>query len=401
MNRRKIKILQVVTELAIGGAQDHIIYLCDLLDKNKFHVTMLSGTQSTSEKDCIDDVRRKNIHLIQLSQMTRQINPLQDLQAVLRMTVYIRRERFDIVHTNSSKAGILGRFAAKLAGVPVIIHTVHGWAHHDYMSWWRRSLYIILERISATYTDRLIAVSELNVEKGLNDKIGKRHKYSVIRSGIDLDKFRRSDIDVNYEKKKWNINPSGKVVGSVTRFFPQKSPYDFIRMANEILKNYNNTTFVLVGDGPLRDTIESLIADFKISNKVILTGFRSDIPELLSMMDIFVLTSLWEGLPRVLLQAMVMGIPIVATQVDGVPEAVMHGQNGFLVPPRDFHALAERTLQLIQNPTLVKKMGEAGKKMVDPEFCIKEMVRKTEELYENLFMLKSRITFAKTFHDRV
>jgi glycosyltransferase involved in cell wall biosynthesis len=393
---KKIKILQIITCLDMGGAQEHIMHLCDLLDKDKFQMTILSGKQCISEKDCIEEVRGKNIRLVQLPQMTREINPARDLLAFFGILRYLMKERFDIVHTNSSKAGILGRLAAKLAGVPIIVHTVHGWGHHNYMSQRRKRFYIILERISATYTDRIIAVSKLNVEKGLNDKIGNRPKYCVIRSGIELNKFKHIKIDKKYEKEKWSINPSDKVVGSITRLFPQKSPEDFILMANKILKNHSNISFVLVGVGPLRDQIKSLIAEFRISNKVMLTGFQSDIPELLSIMDVFVLTSLWEGLPRVLPQAMAMGIPIVATQVDGVPEAVKHGENGFLVPPKDFHALAERTLQLIQNPSLAKKMGETGKKMVDPEFCIKEMVRKTEQLYEDLFMLRHRIN-----HDRI
>jgi glycosyltransferase involved in cell wall biosynthesis len=401
MRKKRIKVLQVITQLTIGGAQEHMIYLCDLLDKKKFLVSILSGTQSTSESNCVEDVRKKNISLTLLPQLTREINPLRDMVAFFKMMGYIRKQRFDIVHTNSSKAGILGRLAAKLAGVPVIVHTAHGWAHHDYMSNLRRKFYVTSERAAEKFTDKIIAVSEQNVDKALKDKIGKRSKYCIIRSGIDLEKFNRLDIDVNKEKRKLNIDPKDKVVGSVTRLFAQKSPADFVRMANEILKNNGRVSFLLVGDGPLKKEIEAMIAEHKIAEKVILTGFRSDIPELLSIMDVFVLTSLWEGLPRVLPQAMAMGIPIVATGVDGVPEAVKQGQNGFLVPPKDFRALAQRTLQLIENPFLAKRMGEVGKRMVYPEFCVKEMVKKTEELYENLFMLKCPINSKKTFHELV
>ncbi|MCJ7577436.1 MAG: glycosyltransferase family 4 protein [candidate division Zixibacteria bacterium] len=388
---KKIKVLQIITRLIIGGAQEHMIYLCDLLDKKRFSVKILSGAQTARESDYADAVRKKNIKLILLPQLTREINPLRDFLALFRMVTCIKRERFDIVHTNSSKAGILGRLAARLAGVPVIVHTAHGWAHHDYMGNLRRKFYVTSERAAEKFTDKIIAVSEQNVDKALKDKIGKRSKYCIIRSGIDLEKFNRLDIDVNKEKRKLNIDPKDKVVGSVTRLFAQKSPGDFIGMANEILKNNSRVSFLLVGDGPLKQEIETMIAEYKIAEKVILTGFRSDIPELLSIIDVFVLTSLWEGLPRVLPQAMAMGIPIVATCVDGVPEAVKHGQNGFLVPPKDFRALAQRTLQLIENPSLAKIMGEAGKKMVYPEFCVKEMVRKTEKLYEELFNLKSSV----------
>jgi glycosyltransferase involved in cell wall biosynthesis len=389
MKTRKIKILQVITELAIGGAQEHMIYLCDLLDKKKFYVTILSGTQAARESGCTEKVINQNISLTLVPQLSREINPIRDLVALFKMMAYIRKERFDVVHTNSSKAGILGRLAARWAGVPVIVHTAHGWAHHNYMNKWRRKFFIMLERIAEKSTDKIVAVSELNVKKALNDKIGRQGKYCIIRSGIDIEKFTRYGIDVDKEKRKWKIDPSDKVVGSVTRLFDQKSPGDFIRMANEILKNNGRVSFLLVGDGPLRREIEAMISEHGISEKVVLTGFRNDIPELLSIMDVFVLTSLWEGLPRVLPQAMAMGIPIVATRVDGIPEVVKHGQNGFLVPPKDFRALAQRTIQLIENPSLAKRMGEAGKQMVYPEFCVKEMVKKTEKLYEYLFNLKS------------
>jgi glycosyltransferase involved in cell wall biosynthesis len=397
MMRRKIKILQVITELAIGGAQEHMICLCDLLDKKKFYVTILSGTQPASESDCTEEVINKNISLSLVPQLSREINPIRDLVALFKMMTYIRKERFDVVHTNSSKAGILGRLAARWAGVPVIVHTAHGWAHHNYMNKWRRKFYIMLERIAEKFTDKIVAVSELNVKKALNDKIGQQGKYCIIRSGIDIEKFTRYGIDTDKEKRKWKIDPSDKVVGSVTRLFDQKSPGDFIRMANEILKNNGRISFLLVGDGPLKRQIEAMIVEYGISKKVILTGFRSDIPELLSIMDVFVLTSLWEGLPRVLPQAMAMGVPIVATSVDGIPELVKHGQNGFMVPPEDFRALAQKTLQLIENPSLAEKMGEAGKQMVYPEFCVKEMVKKTEKLYEYLFNLKSPTNGKTTF----
>jgi glycosyltransferase involved in cell wall biosynthesis len=397
MNRRKIRILQVITSLTTGGAQEHMIYLCDLLDKKRFCVTILSGTQTTSDADCVEEVIKKNINLTLAPQLSREINPIRDLVALFKMMTYIRKERFDVVHTNSSKAGILGRLAARWAGVPVIVHTAHGWAHHNFMNKWRRKFYIMLERIAEKFTDKIVAVSELSVKKALNDKIGQQGKYCIIRSGIDIEKFTRYGIDVDKEKRKWKIDPSDKVVGTVTRLFDQKSPGDFIRMANEILKSNGRVSFLLVGDGPLKKEMEVMMAEYKLSKKVILTGFRSDIPELLSIVDVFVLTSLWEGLPRVLPQAMAMGIPIVATCVDGIPEAVKHGQNGFLVPPKDFHALAQRTLQLIENPSLAKRMGEAGKQMVSPKFCVKEMVKKTEKLYEYLFNLKSPTNCKTTF----
>ena len=393
MIRRKIKILQVITRLIIGGAQEHVMYLCDLLDKERFQVKLVSGPQTGSEGELITEVRKRNIDLMILPELVREINPTKDFLALVKLTRYIRKENFDIVHTNTSKAGILGRLAAKLAGTPVIIHTLHGWAYHDHMGKRRRGIYVTFEKWAEKFTHKLIAVSDLNIKKGLADGIGNENKYVVIHSGIDLDIFDPSNLNIKNKKKELNIDPSDRVVGSITRLSEQKAPADFVRMANEILKNNPKVSFLLVGDGPLREKIQNLIDHLKISKKMIMTGVRHDIPELLAVMDVFVLPSLWEGLPRVFPQAMAMGLPIVATNVDGAPEAIKDGVNGFLVPPKDSTALAQRTLQLLENPTLARKMGEAGRKMVYPDFCIKEMVRKTEYLYMKLIetQLKKKI----------
>ena len=382
--RRKIKILQVITRLIIGGAQEHVMYLCDLLDKKRFQVKLISGPQTGSEGELITEVRKRYIDLMILPELVREINPTKDFPALVKLAKYIRKENFDIVHTNSSKAGILGRLAAKLAGAPVIIHTVHGWAYHNQMGKRKRGLYVTLEKWAEKFTHKLITVSDLNIKKGLADGIGNESKYVTIHSGIDLNRFDPSNLDSKNKKREWNIDPSNRVVGSVTRLSEQKAPADFVRMANEILKHNPKVSFLLVGDGPLKDEIQNLIDRFKISKKVIMTGLRHDIPELLAVMDVFVLSSLWEGLPRVFPQAMAMGLPIVATNVDGAPEAVKDGVNGFLVPPKDFTTLAQRTLQLVEDSRLARKMGEAGRKMVHPDFCIREMVRKTEHLYMKL-----------------
>jgi glycosyltransferase involved in cell wall biosynthesis len=384
VSSKKIKVLQIITRLIVGGAQEHVMYLCDLLDRKRFQVKLISGPQTGSEGELITEVRKRNIDLVILPELVREINPTKDFLALAKLTKYIRKGNFDIVHTNSSKAGILGRLAAKLAGTPIIIHTVHGWPYHNHMGKRKRGLYVALEKWSEKFTHKLITVSDLNIEKGLADGIGNGKKYVTIHSGIDLDRFNASNVHRENKKREWNIDPSDRVVGSITRLSEQKAPADFVRMANEILKDNPKVSFLLVGDGPLRDEIRNLIDRLKISRKIIMTGLRHDIPDLLAVMDVFVLSSLWEGLPRVFPQAMAMGLPIVATNVDGAPEAIKDGVNGFLVPPKDSTALAQRALQLLEDPGLARKMGEAGRKMVYADFCIKGMVKKTENLYLEL-----------------
>jgi len=390
MANSKIKVLQIITKLVMGGAQEHLIYLCDLLNKERYRVKVLSGAQTGPEGELIKEIEKQGIDLFILPELVGEINPLKDLLALIQLTRHIKKERFDIVHTNSSKAGILGRLAAKLAGVPIVIHTVHGWGHHDEMGKLRKGFYIFLEKCAGKLTDKIITVSDLDTKKGLNNGIADSGKYITIRSGINLSVFNPATIDVEHEKRKWGIPLTNNVVGSIMRFSKQKNPLDFVKMAAEIVEKNPKVSFLLVGDGSLKPQIESSILQLNLSEKVILTGVRDDVPQLLAVMDVFVLPSLWEGLPRVILQAMAMGLPIVATEVGGTPEAIKEDQNGFLVTPKDFHAIARRVIQLLEDQNLAKKMGERGRKMVYPEFCVKQMVKSTESLYEGLIKSKQK-----------
>ena len=390
MANSEIKVLQIITKFVVGGAQEHLIYLCDLLNKERCRVKVLSGAQTGPEGELIKEIEKRGIDLFILPELVREINPLKDLLALIQLTRYIKKERFDIVHTNSSKAGILGRLAAKLAGVPIVVHTVHGWGHHDEMGKLRKGFYIFLEKCAGKLTDKIITVSYLDTKKGLKNGIADSGKYITIRSGIDLSVFNPATIDVEHEKRKWGIPLTNNVVGSIMRFSKQKNPLDFVKMAAEIVEKSPKVSFLLVGDGSLKPQIESSILQFNLSEKVILTGVRNDVPQLLAVMDVFVLPSLWEGLPRVIPQAMAIGLPIVATEVGGILEAVKEGQNGFLVPPKDFHAMAHRVIQLLEDQNLAKKMGERGRKMVYPEFCVKQMVKSTESLYEGLIKSKQK-----------
>lgn len=390
MASSEIKVLQIITKLVVGGAQEHLMNLCDLLNHERYRVTVLSGAQTGPEGELIKEIERRRIDLSILPELVREINPLKDLLALIQLTRYIKKERFDIVHTNSSKAGILGRLAARLAGVPIVVHTVHGWGHHDQMGKLRRGFYVFLEKCAGKLTDKIITVSDLDTKKGLNHRIGDSGKYITIRSGIDLNVFNPTIIDVEHEKRKWGIPLTNNVVGSIMRFSEQKNPLDFVRMAAEIVEKSPRVSFLLVGDGNLRPQIENSILRHNLSEKIILTGVRHDVPQLLAVMDVFVLPSLWEGLPRVIPQAMAMGLPIVATEVGGTPEAIEENQNGFLVTPKDFHAIARKVIQLLEDHNMARKMGERGRKMVYPEFCIKQMVKRTENLYEELARSKQK-----------
>ncbi|MCD4738728.1 MAG: glycosyltransferase, partial [Anaerolineae bacterium] len=190
-----LPVLHVITRLIVGGAQETVMFTAALLDPARFDVEILSGPQTGSEGSLIAEVRARDIHLTILPQLLRQISPRNDLLALWKLTRRMREKRYVIVHTNSSKAGVIGRLAARLAGVPVIVHTVHGWSFHGHMSPAKRKMYILLEKFAASFTDAMIVVAEPDIEKGLREGIGRPEQYHVIRSAIPLDKFDPAAVD--------------------------------------------------------------------------------------------------------------------------------------------------------------------------------------------------------------
>lgn len=377
------KVLHPITRLIIGGAQENTMLTAQLLMADGWAVEIVSGPQTGSEGSLIETVQERGILLILEPTLVREVNPVKDLLAIWRLARLMRQGKYTIVHTHSSKAGIVGRWAAKLAGVPVIVHTVHGWGHHERQHPLIRAYYIWLEKLTLPITDKLIVVSSLNIEKGLADGIGKPENYVVIRSGIELDRFGHPQVSREATRAAWGIPQDAVVIGSVTRLSPQKAPRDFVQAAAEVAQRYPQAYFMMVGDGPLRGEVEALAAQLGIADRLVLTGLRRDVPELMAAFDLFALSSLWEGLPRVLPQAMATSLPIVATACDGSAEAITEGVNGFLVPPGEPALLAERLCRLLEDPTLAKQMGAAGYARV-AEFSDRGMVDAIATLYTKL-----------------
>lgn len=385
----RIRVLHPITRLIVGGAQENTLLTAQLLDPAVWEVEVVSGTQTGSEGSLIESARERGVALILEPSLVREVNPIQDLRALIRLARLMRRGKYTVVHTHSSKAGIVGRWAAKLAGVPVIVHTVHGWGHHDHQHPLVRAYYIWLERLTLPITDKLIVVSPLNIEKGLADGIGRPEDYVVIRSGIELDRFGYSQVLRDETRASWGIPCDAPLVGTVTRLSPQKGPLDFVRAAATIAQAVPESWFMIVGDGPLRAEVEALAAQQGIAGRLVLTGLRRDVPDLMAAMDIFALSSLWEGLPRVLPQAMASGLPIVATAIDGSAEAIEEGVHGFLTPPGDPQALAQAAVRLLRDPELARRMGDAGRARA-AEFDVRTMVAQIDGLYRLLLAKKNK-----------
>lgn len=382
---RKVNVLHLITKLEIGGAQKHTIHTVEKLDKTKYNVFLVSSNDGP-----LNDYARglNEVTFVELSELKREISFFNDIRVIFKIVKLLKKYKIDIVHTNSSKAGIVGRLAARIARTPVIIHTVHGFGFHDYQSAMIKQLYVNLERFNSRFTDKLITVSEFTSKKGLVNRIATEEKYITIHSGINIQSFSNVNVNKKSLRESLGIKDDVAVVGNVGNFKPQKNPLDFVKMANIVVKKFPQTKFLLIGDGELRDDIERLIQKYNLQNNMILTGWRNDIPELMSIIDILVLSSLWEGLPQVFPQAMASGKPIVATNVDGAPEAVEHGVNGYLVNPKDYNNLAFYVMKLLGNPTLAKEMGIRGKAKVFPTFCVNSMVADISTVYDKILKEK-------------
>jgi glycosyltransferase involved in cell wall biosynthesis len=384
MSAEPIRVLHLITRLIVGGAQENTMFTASMLDKRRFQVEVLSGPQTGSEGSLIKEVRQRGIPLTILPELLRQVSPKEDLLALWKLYRLMRKQRYTIVHTHSSKAGILGRLAARLAGVPIIIHTVHGWSFHDYMSPVVRKIYILLERWMATFTDRLVVVARPDIEKGLQARIGRPDQYRLIRSAIPLDEFEPGSIDRLAVRRELGLPEEAVVIGNVGRFSEQKNPLDWVNAAAIVGRGNPQVYFLLVGDGPMRPQVEARLEAEGMAQQTVLTGLRRDVPRLMAAMDIFLLTSLWEGLPRVIPQAMSMGLPVIANRADGTLEAIQQGETGYLCSPGDIRQMADFCLDLVEHPEKRQAMGMKGRLIARQEFDLQQMIRQIEELYEEI-----------------
>ncbi len=377
-----VNLLYVITKLELGGAQKQLLSLINHLGQDKFRPFLFTAKDGLliPEASAINGLTLKKSRWLE-----RAINPFKDLLALIEIYRFIKKNNIDIVHTHSSKAGILGRFAARLAKVKVVIHTVHGWSFNDCQPIAGRLFFILLERWSARFSDKLVVVSYCDRKKGLDNHIGKEDKYSLIRYGVDYAEFNIKDHNI---REELGIKPNDLVIGMIACFKPQKSPQDFIKLAFLTQRALPDARFLLVGDGALRKSTEKLIHKFNLDKQIILTGWRRDIPRILSAIDVFVLTSLWEGLPISALEAMASAKPVVATHTGGVAEIITEGKTGFLTSSRDMNKMSEKLVVLLKDKNLRLQMGQNARSSLDLNFTLTNMIKENENLYEDLIRRK-------------
>jgi glycosyltransferase involved in cell wall biosynthesis len=373
-------VLHVITRMIVGGAQENTMLSCALIDHERFPSTIVCGPETGSEGSLLEESRVRGIEVVIEPDLVRRPHPVRDVRVVGKLARFMREGEFDVVHTHTSKAGILGRIAARRARVPVIIHTAHGWAftRRDWAP--VRELWVHLERRQARGCDAIVVVGREDERAALERKVGRPDQYRLIRSGIELESFRNPGVSREAMRAELVIGPGAFVVGTVGRLSRQKAPLELVAAFVELSRAHAGAELVLVGDGPQRGPVERAIAAAGITARVHLLGLRRDVPRLLRALDVFALSSRWEGLPRVVPQAMAAGLPVVATRVGAVEDAVLDGETGVLVAPGDPAALAARLLELARDPRRALVMGERGRDRAE-EFSAQSMTRQLEALY--------------------
>ena len=378
------KILRIIARLNIGGPALHCIILNSELDPRRYVSLLVTGIESPYEGNMYELAQYKKVEPIVIYALGREIFFKEDFRALIRLIRLINRERPDIVHTHTAKAGTLGRIAAKLTGVPIVIHTFHGHVFHSYFGFFRTKFFLWLERLLAKFTDVIITVSEQQREEIIKYKIAEPEKIIAIPLGLDLKPFINSDTDPNEVRREFSVPEETKLVGIVARLVPIKNHVCFLEAARVVLAHYDNVRFMIVGDGELRSTLEQKARDLGIEDRVIFMGFQYNLQKIYAGLDIIALSSYNEGLPVALIEAMAAGKPVISTDVGGVVDLILDGDNGLLVPSNDPKSLAEATLYLLEHPERRKMMGVAGRKKVYPHFDKKRLVRDIDNLYENL-----------------
>jgi glycosyltransferase involved in cell wall biosynthesis len=372
----RLRVLLVITRLELGGAQRVVLHTAAKLDRRRFAVALAWGPG-----DILDEEARQiaDLELFPVENLVRSVAPVADIRAFSSLRATMRSFAPDVVHTHSSKAGILGRLAARTESVPSVVHTVHGFGFTPLQKAPLRVAFKTAERVLARYTDHFVTVSESDRRRGVELGLFAAERVTVIRAGIDLEKFRVAGGG-SAVREKLGVPEDVPLVTQIGNFKPQKAPLDFVRMSAAVHARCAEAFFVMVGDGPLRGAAEELARTLGVSERMVFCGWWDDVPALLAATTVSVLTSRHEGLPCSVVESLAAGVPVVATAVDGTVEVVRSGDNGYLAPAGDVAALAEAVCTILADPEISASFARAASRGLE-EFDRDLMVRRQEDLY--------------------
>ncbi len=367
---RKIKILELTS---VGFVVKNLLLpLIDKLSVEEFEVHIVC-----SDGKIVRELKKKG-YKIKTIEILRRISIISNFISLIKIFKFIRKEKFDIVHVHAPLACVVGRIAAKIAGVPLIIYTAHGFYFHDDMAKWKKEILISFEKIMGIFfTDIIFTQSKEDKKTAVNKKIIAKNKIFYIGNGVDINKFNINNTSIDWlgKKKEFGIDSKAKIICFIGRFVKEKGIIDLIYSFKNILDEFPHAILLIIGDNnanerdlKAKDEVVSLINKFNIKEKVIFVGYRNDIRDLLAIADVFVLPSYREGMPRSIIEAMAMEKAVVATNIRGCREEVINGKTGYLVPVKSPRNLADAVLKILKNEKLASKMGQNGRVKVETEF---------------------------------
>ena len=385
------KILHIITRLDRGGSAKNTLLTClglaEKYDLMLAHGLSLESHMTDWEKQSVDahlkEAVARGVRIIPLESLVRRIAPVRDLCTFFSLFSLMVRAKPTIVHTHSSKAGLLGRWAAKLAHVPIIIHTPHGHVFFGHFGPLASKLFLVLERITSHITDRIIALTEAEKNDYIYFSVSKPHKIITIHSGVEIERYMNAEVNVRGKKIALGLNPESLTVGLVGWLLPIKGPMYLLKAMAQVWKSIPGPELVFVGKGELEDELRKQAMEMGVADKVFFLGWRGDVPEIMQILDVLVLPSLNEGMGRVLVEAMAAGKPVVASLVGGVPDLIKDGENGLLVEPGEVNGLSRAITKLLMDEDIRYEMGQKGKNM-SHDFSVESMIAKIDALYSNL-----------------
>ncbi|NIM91038.1 MAG: glycosyltransferase [Candidatus Aminicenantes bacterium] len=374
----KIRVLEMIDQPFLGGGQINLLSLARNLDKEKFEVF----TCSRGGGSLVEEIEKNDLQHFPVP-FSKRIGS----KIVREIRAILSDNRIDILHTHGGIAGFYGRWAARKCRTPVVVHTLHGIHYLHYRNFLLKHSFIFLERYFSRFTQAVIFVSEADKEKSMKFKLAPEEKMHIIKNGVDLSAFQEeerlnSTPEMRKEVKLESFQP---LVGTVARLHRQKGIPYLLKAAKTISQVFPRIKILIVGGGPLEQKLERMARRWGVKEYVWFMGERKDAQDLTSLFEVFVLPSLWEGLPYVLMEASVLGKPIVATDVDGNREIIEDGKTGILVPARDPEKLAEAIIRLLRDKGLASKLAERAKEAVPLKFKLSRMVEETQDLYLKLY----------------
>ena len=372
----------------MGGPALHVAYLTAGLRERGYDTTLVAGSLARGEDSMAFVASGLDVDVVRIDQLGREISPLRDLVATLRLARLIRRERPDILHTHTAKAGTVGRVAALLAGrraPPIVVHTFHGHVLRGYFGPLRSRLFRLLERWLAARTTALIAVSPQVRDDLVSLGVAKPERFAVIRLGIELDQRVAGGQNGRLESRRYLGIPTDRfAVGWIGRMTAVKRTDDVLVAFKRLRDDGVDAVLCMVGDGPDREQLERRAHELGVVRDTLFLGYQEDVAPFYAAFDALVLPSSNEGTPVSAIEALAAGRPVVATRVGGVPDVVQEGEDGFLVEPGATDELADRLAQLARDPALRERMGRVGRERVLPRYAVDRLVDDVDRLYRSL-----------------